>query len=78
MRRSVRKLSRLWTRGSLNSLSLYDLNKIIIIFSDESSNKSISKFYIKLIEKGGKNILVYKKGIEDWMENGFPIEKANI
>lgn len=62
---------------SLDSLNLSNSNKIIIILSDESSNKSISKFYLKLINKGAKNILVYKEGIEDWIENGFPIEKSN-
>lgn len=62
---------------SLNYFNFSNSNKIIIIFSDESSNKSISKFCVKLIKKGVKNILVYKKGIEDWMKNGLPIEKGN-
>jgi rhodanese-related sulfurtransferase len=62
---------------SLNSLNLSSSNKIIIILSDESSNKLILKFYLKLIKKGVKNIFVYKKGIEDWIENGFPIKKSN-
>lgn len=61
----------------LSSLILPNSNKIVIIFSDESSNKLILKYYIKLIKKGVKNIFVYKKGIEDWIENGFPIEKSS-
>jgi rhodanese-related sulfurtransferase len=62
--------------NNLTSLKLYDLKKISIIFSDQSSNKSISKFHLKLIKKGAKNILVYKKGIEDWIENGYPTDKS--
>jgi rhodanese-related sulfurtransferase len=63
--------------NGLNSLSLSNSNKIIIILSDESSNKLISKFYLKLTKKGVRNIFVYKKGIEDWIENGFPMKKSN-
>lgn len=62
---------------SLNSFNLSNSNRIIIIFTDESSKKLISKFHLEFIKAGVKNLLVYKKGIEDWIENGFPIEKSS-
>jgi len=62
---------------SFNSMNLSNPKDIVIIVTDESSNKILSRYYRKLIKKGVKKILVYKRGIKDWIENGFPIEKSN-
>jgi rhodanese-related sulfurtransferase len=61
----------------LNSLNLNNLNKIIIIFSDQSSHGLISDYCRELSKKGVKNILVFKKGIKHWVKNGYPIEISN-
>jgi rhodanese-related sulfurtransferase len=63
--------------AELNSLNLKNLNKIIIIFSDQSSHGLLSDYCLELTKKGAKNILVYKKGIKHWMKNGYPIEISN-
>jgi len=41
----------------LNSLNFSNSNKIIIIFSDESSNISISRVYSKLEKRGSKKYI---------------------
>jgi rhodanese-related sulfurtransferase len=62
---------------SIDSLNLSNSNKIIIILTDEFSNKFTEKYYLELVKNGAKNIFVYKKGIEDWIKNGFPIVKSD-
>jgi rhodanese-related sulfurtransferase len=63
-------------KTSILDLSLLEKSKIIVIYSSLSSSSVLSELALKYLKKGFKNIFVYKDGIENWMESGYPVEKS--